>query len=557
VSALRFFVKKNRKYLVCGFKRCYNKVFKCLNDKKTNKRGELIMPQGLLPFKYEEEKKEKNFTGLCGLLLYLELFKALRIDVIIQRHLRIKEDKQGWRDDQVILALLLLNLAGGESVSDIEYLERDEGFCRILKMLELRNAFGRRRKMIQHRWRKVMNNTVASPSSIFRYLSYFHNASEDKKRGKGKSFVPACNEHLEKFPSINYELLCFSQDKEPHNTATLDIDATFTESHKSSALECYKGYKSYQGLNVWWFEQELVLNSEFRDGNVEPAFEVLRVLIESLVQLPEGVENVYIRLDSAGYQHNLMKYCDEGCDARFGRIGFAIGCDVFKSFKEAILLDKDLEWHPIHKVVRGEVVKSGQQWAEVCFVPNKLSRKKEGLEYRYIAVREELKQKSLPGMEDCLKLPFPTIELNQKSYKLTAIVTNLDWYGELIVLWYRERCGKSEEAHSIMKEDLAGGRFPSSSFGENAAWWWVMILSLNINSMMRRFVLGKKCNKWKSRRMKGIRFHIINIPGRVVKRSDEYIVRVAHGHPSFELFLYARQRIMELAYSCSYPCGPP
>ncbi len=77
-------------------------------------------------------------------------------------------------------------------------------------------------------------------------------------------------------------------------------------------------------------------------------------------------------------------------------------------------------------------------------------------------------------MEDCLQLPFPTIELNQKRYKLSAIVTNLDWYGELIVHWYRERCGKSEEAHSIMKEDLAGGRLPSSDFGENAAWWWIL-----------------------------------------------------------------------------------
>ncbi len=195
------------------------------------------------------------------------------------------------------------------------------------------------------------------------------------------------------------------------------------------------------------------------------------------------------------------------------------------------------------------------------FYYNRLARKKKGLEYRYIAVREELAQKSLPGMEDCLQLPFPTIELNHKRYKLSAIVTNLDWYGELIVHWYRERCGKSEEAHSIMKEDLAGGRLPSSDFGENAAWWWIMLLALNINSIMRRFVLGQKCKKWKSKRMKAIRFHIINIPGRVVKgsggRSDELIVRVAHGHPCFQLYLFVRQRIMELSYSCSYPCGPP
>ncbi len=48
-------VRNNKKSLVCCFKRCYNKVFR--PNTKTNKRGELIMTQGVLGFKYEEEKK--------------------------------------------------------------------------------------------------------------------------------------------------------------------------------------------------------------------------------------------------------------------------------------------------------------------------------------------------------------------------------------------------------------------------------------------------------------------------------------------------------------------
>jgi hypothetical protein len=37
-----------------------------------------------------------------------------------------------------------------------------------------------------------------------------------------------------------------------------------------------------------------------------------------------------------------------------------------------------------------------------------------------------------------------------------------------------------------MKEDLAGGKLPSDDFGENAAWWWIMILAMNLNSSMKR-----------------------------------------------------------------------
>lgn len=38
-----------------------------------------------------------------------------------------------------------------------------------------------------------------------------------------------------------------------------------------------------------------------------------------------------------------------------------------------------------------------------------------------------------------------------------GIVTNMDWEGGKLIRWLHERCGKSEEAHSVMKEDLAGG----------------------------------------------------------------------------------------------------
>ena len=94
-----------------------------------------------------------------------------------------------------------------------------------------------------------------------------------------------------------------------------------------------------------------------------------------------------------------------------------------------------------------------------------------------------------------------------------------------------------------MKEDFAGGKLPSDDFGENAAWWWIMILSMNLNSIMKQVVLGKS---WMSRRMKAIRFSFINIPGRIVERSRELMIRLVKGHQAFALFLEARSRILRL-----------
>ena len=45
----------------------------CLGKQTYHQRGETIMAQGILPFKYEEEKKTTGMTALAGLPLYLEL----------------------------------------------------------------------------------------------------------------------------------------------------------------------------------------------------------------------------------------------------------------------------------------------------------------------------------------------------------------------------------------------------------------------------------------------------------------------------------------------------
>lgn len=515
-----------------------------LSRQNPTKRGMNIMTQGLFPFKYVETQKSKKFTGLSGLLLYLELFKLLNLGRIISNHLSIKRDGQGWSDEQIVLSLILLNLSGGACVDDIQKLEYDDGFCRILKHIELRGKSGRERKKLQKRWRRKRENTVPSQSSIFRYLSKFHNGEEEKQRRSGEAFIPKPNKHLSQFPNINSKIVDFYHHFNPKSTITLDIDATLIKTFKKNALYAYKDGKCYQPLNVWLAEYELILNTEFRDGNVPAGHEILRLLIDSLYLLPDGVEEVYLRSDTAAYQHDLLKYCAMGLNEKFGKINFAIGCDITPAFKAAIYSDKDIVWNKIYKDFGYIKLETGQEWAEVCFVPYKAGYSKKSPHYRYIAVREMITQKALPGMEEQLNLPFPTMEMNDNQFKLSGIVTNLDWNGEEIVHWYRKRCGKSEEVHGIMKEDFAGGKLPSSDFGENAAWWWMMILAINIQSIMKQMVLQKE---WKKKRMKAIRYHIINIPALIRFRKGKFLIYLTKSHPSMEILVNGRKRIMELA----------
>ncbi len=453
------------------------------------------MTQGVLPYQYEPERNNTGLTSLAGLPAYLDLSQAIGLWKSIEKNLQGRKDSQGWTDSQMVMSFILLNLAGGDCMDDLEVVDKDEGFGRLLRRIENHGLSRKKRRELERRWRKEKKRSVPSPSAGFRYLSLFHDAEQEKLRQGGKAFIPVANQYLQGFPKINRDMIRFVQFHRPEKTATLDMDATLVETTKNGSLHCYQGFKSYQPLNTWWAEQETVLHTEFRDGNVPAGYEQLRVFKEALELLPAGVEKVRLRSDTAGYQHDLLRYCCMGENERFGKIEFAVGCNVSKEFKKSVSEVEEKDWKPIYKEVRGKRKKTSQEWAEICFVPSAIGHSKNGPEYRYLAVREVLsRQLPFPGAEKQLTLdfPFPTIEMDRLKYKLFGTVTNMDWDGEKLIHWQRKRCGKSEEVHSVMKEDLAGGKLPSGDFGENAAWWWMMILALNLNQAMKRLVLGKK-----------------------------------------------------------------
>ena len=498
------------------------------------------MAQGLLPFQYEVEKKPGGMTALAGLPLYLDFAQLMGVRRLIAEHVRARQGDQGWTDDQMIMALVLLNLAGGDCVDDLRVLEGDDGFCRVLREVELYGRTRSQRRALKRRWRKARARTLPSPTAMREYLERFHDPEQEHYRKPHEAFIPEPSELLGGLTRLIGAFAAAMQRRSPQETATLDMDATLVETFKKAALYCYKKFKAYQPLNVYWAEMGLMLFSEFRDGNVPAGYDLLRPFKRALELVPGGVKKVYLRSDTAGYVVDLLRYCAEGKDERFGVIEFAVGADVTGAFRQAVREVAAADWHSLFRVVDGKLEDTGQEWAEVCFVPNWVGHKKHGPTYRYLAIREPLEQQALPGMEGQMALPFPTMDWGAVHYKVTAIVTNRDIPADELIWWYRARCGKSEEAHSIMKEDLAGGKLPSGLFGANAAWWQIMILAFNVNSAMKRLVLGES---WVRSRLKAIRFWLIRLPGRVLERSRQLFVRLAGGHPSNELLFEARRRM--------------
>ena len=125
------------------------------------------MKQGLLAFRYEEEKSTTGMTALSGLMTYVELMHAAGLRSSVERRVGLRGGGQGWTDSQVITSLILLNLAGGESVMDLEVLEKDAGLCRVLRHAETHGMRRRERRALKAGWRGERWRSVPSGSVVF------------------------------------------------------------------------------------------------------------------------------------------------------------------------------------------------------------------------------------------------------------------------------------------------------------------------------------------------------------------------------------------------------
>ena len=80
----------------------------------------------------------------------------------------------------------------------------------------------------------------------------------------------------------------------------------------------------------YWAEQDLILSDEFRDGNVPAGMDCLSSFLRAVRALPDSVETIYFRSDSAAYQHKLLDPMRDGIElhGKTVPVYFAISADV-------------------------------------------------------------------------------------------------------------------------------------------------------------------------------------------------------------------------------------
>ena len=82
-------------------------------------------------------------------------------------------------------------------------------------------------------------------------------------------------------------------------------------SNKKEAKKTYKYNQGYMPMVGHIAEINHVIQTDFREGNIAPKTENLEFIKKYMSNLPKGVKLKNLRIDCAGYQKSIIKYCDE------------------------------------------------------------------------------------------------------------------------------------------------------------------------------------------------------------------------------------------------------
>jgi len=417
--------------------------------------------------------RKTKVTASSGLILIMSFAKEIGLaDELEKRFSHLKKRKRGYCVSEKILSFVEMLIKGGRRLNDIDILSSDPGLLDILMMDKFPRA-----------------NTIGDLARKFS-LRDIHKLAEIVMKLSSNT--------------IRYRGL---------REIVIDIDSSLIASEVEIAENSYEGFRGFNSLMGILKGKDLSMAgfSLFRPGNASPAannLSLLRKISKYMEENNPGLK-LTVRMDSAGYNHRIMKYCD-----REGH-GFVIAGDKYEIVLDTISAIEEDKWEKLSK--RKQKKTACEIDEEVAESIHFVGPEKEGAAYRFVVVRRKDKQLAL----------FPEFQYTYRVY-----FTNTDWDKHEVVFFYRKR-GDAENVIKEEKEGFAIENILAEDFLANAAIFQMQLLAYNL---VQYFKYTNLKRSWWNLRIKQLRYRLINIAGVVVNHARRTILRISVHYKYMETF---------------------
>ena len=177
-----------------------------------------------------------------------------------------------------------------------------------------------------------------------------------------------------------------------------------------------------------------------------------------------------IRIDAAGYQTRIIKYCDQA------QIGYAIRAKMSGPLRELITSIKQADWQPLYDR-KGKEISGHSSYRTLHTIGD--------YDQAFTVV---IQRKRMKGQLD-LEILQSDEEIFAQGYVYRAIATNREWMSNSEVIhWYKQRAEDSENRIKELKRDFAADTLPCSDFKANALYFSICTLVYNLYALMRQLL---------------------------------------------------------------------
>lgn len=432
-------------------------------------------PYQLWGRRYEIEGTDEPLIARGGLVIPYEMAQALKLPQVIDQELPLAGSGHSYRPSQFVMPLILMFHGGGKKLEDLRELKGEISLRKLMDIEEMPAS------CTVGDWLRRMG-----------------------ENGRGLAGLGKVNAHLVK------KVL----KKDPRTEYTLDHDATIIESEKYEAQYTYQKGKGYQPMVGFLSETGMILDDEFRDGNVPAGCGALASLRRCDDKMPEGKRIAYYRADSASYQAEVINYCF--LKDRYGeRKLFTITADKDKAVMEAIKAIPAKEWRQY---------KDDRQIAETVHTMEKTTEA-----FRLVVQRWPKKQAEL---------------FDPEPYCYHVIATNREETSQEVVELHNQR-GEVENIFKELKGGFGMEWMPCGGTQANAVFFRIGVIAYNLFQAMKLISLPAW---WRTATIATARWSLYQIAARLVYHARCVVLKLAASVEKINLLRQVCDRCWQVGY---------